>query len=77
MHVTETLELEHYLHQGMKVKHLYSKISRVCSRHLNSQIKVIYLRSFEQQEIIDNYLLDKERSLEFLQNKDTIIAMIS
>lgn len=61
----------------MKVKHVALKVSKVCSKHLNKRMRVVYLKSESNSEIMDYFLLDHEKSLEFLQNKDTLIATVA
>eukprot|EP00347_Sterkiella_histriomuscorum_P023196 403335585 len=71
-----TIELKHYLNAGMKVKNLIQKVNKLCHIQTPDKYQVLYLKSQKGLEIIDILLQDKERVIDFLQNQDTLIAII-
>ena len=60
----------------MKVGHLYTKIEKKGSDLLAIDLRLIYLRTPSGLEIIDEYLLDQEKDLEFLNKHNHLIAVV-
>lgn len=60
------IELKHYLYAGMKVRHIVTKINKVCNSHATNKVQVLYLRSRDGIEIIDDFLLNPNKTLDFL-----------